>query len=54
MVARLFFYSTIMKEIEKKQYVKPQMAIYNIESPQLLAGSGNATTERLYEEDYEW
>ena len=43
-----------MKEIEKKQYVKPQMAIYNIESPQLLAGSGNGETERLYEENYEW
>ena len=48
------FYSTIMKEIKKRQYVKPQMAIYNVESPQLLAGSGNGETERLNEEDYEW
>ena len=43
-----------MKEIEKKLYVKPQMAIYDIESPQLLAGSGNGETERLMEETYEW
>ena len=43
-----------MKEIEKKKYVMPKMAIYNIESPQLLAGSGNGETERLNEENYEW
>ena len=29
--------------MKKKEYIKPQMTVYEIESPQLLAGSGNAT-----------
>ena len=29
--------------MKKKEYIKPQMTVYEIASPQLLAGSGNAT-----------
>ena len=29
--------------MKKKEYIKPRMTVYEIESPQLLAGSGNAT-----------
>ena len=29
----------LMKEIVKRHYLKPHMAVYYIESPQLLAGS---------------
>ena len=28
--------------MKKKEYIKPLMTVYEIESPQLLAGSGNA------------
>ena len=28
--------------MKKKEYIKPQMTVYEIESPQLLAGSGSA------------
>lgn len=29
--------------MKKKEYIKPQMTVYEIASSQLLAGSGNAT-----------
>lgn len=29
--------------MKKKEYIKPRMTVYEIASPQLLAGSGNAT-----------
>ncbi|MDY4664286.1 MAG: hypothetical protein SPC28_08840 [Alloprevotella sp.] len=29
--------------MKKKKYNKPQLSVYEIESPQLLAGSGGAT-----------
>ena len=29
--------------MKKKEYIKPQMTVYEIASPQLLAGSGGAT-----------
>ena len=28
--------------MKKKEYIKPRMTVYEIESPQLLAGSGSA------------
>ena len=42
-----------MKEIGKRHYVKPHMAVYYIESPQLLAGSGTGTIiEEMSEETF--
>lgn len=29
--------------MKKKEYIKPQMTVYEISSQKLLAGSGNAT-----------
>ena len=42
----------LMKEIVKRHYVKPHMAVYYIESPQLLAGSGTGTIEEMSEETF--
>lgn len=41
-----------MKTKEKKNYVAPEMHVYEMMSPQLLAGSGN--TEELNERTYDW
>lgn len=43
-----------MKANEKKQYVIPQMTVYNMERPMILAGSSNGDTDGLNKENYEW
>ena len=43
-----------MEKKEKKIYQSPTMTVYEIGRTQILAGSGQGETEKLYEEDYTW
>ena len=43
-----------MEKKEKKIYQSPTMTVYEISRTQILAGSADAGTETLGEEDYTW
>ena len=41
-------------DFQKKTYAQPQIKVVEIESAELLSGSGDASTQSLDEEDFNW
>lgn len=39
---------------QKKTYAQPQIKVVEIESAELLSGSGDASTQSLDEEEFDW